>query len=366
MPLNSIPSTTSAAALETKVAAARARCHVDVGFWGGLVPGNAGELEGLAAAGVLGFKCFLVPSGVPEFGHVSDADLESAAPTIARLGVPLLVHAEDEAAIAVGGAAAAGRDPRAHATWLASRPAAAELTACRRIGQLAARWPLHVHVVHVASREAVTGTADFRSRGARITLETCPHYLSFAAEEIPAGATEFKCAPPIREGARREALWEALRAGEIILIATDHSPCPPAMKLREQGDFMAAWGGIASLELSLAAVWTGARDRGFTPADLAGWMSAAPARLAGLGASKGAIARGHDADLVAFDPAVEWTVDPSRLHQRHPITPYAGRRLAGRVLRTWLRGELVWDGERVHGPRGRLVRRGVEPSAPVS
>ena len=255
--------------------------------------------------------------------------------------------------------------PRAYASWLASRPAAAELAAARRLGRLAERWPLHVHVVHVASREAAGFAAPHQSRGAHITLETCPHYLCFDSAAIPDGATEFKCAPPIREGAHREALWEALRADEITVVASDHSPCPPEMKERERGDFMSAWGGIASLELALAAVWTEARRRGFSPAHLARWMSAAPARLAGLGAQKGAIAPGCDADLVAFDPEEEWTVDPSRLHQRHPVTPYAGRRLVGRVKRTWLRGQVVWDGERIHGMQGRMLLRGVEPPAPV-
>ena len=365
MPLNAIPATTTVAAFEAKCAAARGRCAVDVGFWGGLVPGDPRELERLAAAGVLGFKCFMVPSGVPEFRHVSDADLAAAAPVIARLGLPLLVHAEDERVLAGATANVTGHDRRAYATWLASRPVVAESDAVRRLATLLDRWPLRLHVVHVACREVVAWCRARRERGDALTLETCPHYLTFAAEEIADGATATKCAPPIRERTQREALWHALLASELDMVVSDHSPCPPALKHGDTGDFFAAWGGIASLELGLSAVWTGARGRGATPADLARWMSTAPARLAGLEREKGAIAPGCDADLLAFDPGASWTVDPAHLHHRHPITPYAGRTLAGRVTRTWLAGEVVWDGTQVIGRRGRLLAGGVEPRAPV-
>jgi allantoinase len=294
---------------------------------------------------------------------VSDADLAIAAPILTRLGLPLLVHAEDPATLDAAAAATAGRDPRAHATWLASRPPAAERVAVGRLEPLLAAEGARVHVVHVACGEVVEWARRWRARGAALTLETCPHYLAHDAERIADGATVWKCAPPIREATQRAALWRALLAGDLDLVASDHSPCPPDMKQPGSGDFTRAWGGIASLELGLAVMWSEARDRGATPADLARWMSAAPARLAGLERIKGVIAPGADADLVAFDPERTWTVDPSVLRQRHPITPYAGRELAGRVMRTWLAGDLVWDGVVVHGGRGRLLTRGVEPPA---
>jgi allantoinase len=361
MPLNSVPATVSVGALETKRAAARGRSAVDVGFWGGLVPGSHGALEPLAAAGVLGFKAFLTDSGVPEFPAVDDTDLAVAAPVIARLGLPLLVHAEDPTVLARAAAGLPAGDPRRYALWLASRPAAAERAAVERLAPLIERWPLRLHVVHVACDEVIEWARPRRRRGDRLTLETCPHYLAFTAERIPDGATVYKCAPPIRETAQREALWRALAGGDLDLVATDHSPCPPALKHPESGDFTGAWGGIASLELSLAVVWSAARDRGLPLERLVEWMSAAPARLAGLAGRKGAIAPGHDADLVAFDPDARWTVDPARLHQRHPITPYSGHAVTGRVARTWLAGEPVWDGHVVRGGGGRLVTGPVEP-----
>ena len=353
MPLNSVPATTTTAGLGAKREAAKGKCAVDVAFWGGVVPGNAGQIEPLAAAGVRGFKCFLVPSGVDEFPHVGERDLREAMPRIARLGLPLLAHAEAPGPIEAA-ARAAGPDPRSHASWLASRPRAAELEAIAMLLALCEETGCRVHIVHLSAADAVPMLRDARARGLPVTVETCPHYLYFAAEEIADGATPFKCAPPIRERENREALWAALREGVIDLVATDHSPCPPAMKRLESGDFFAAWGGIASLELSLAAVWTEARARGFTPADVARWMCERPARLAGLGA-KGAIEPGREADLVVWDPAEEWTVDASRLHQRHKLTPYAGRRLAGRVRRTYLRGERVFeDGAHAEARTGAL------------
>ncbi|OGF05493.1 MAG: allantoinase [Candidatus Eisenbacteria bacterium RBG_16_71_46] len=359
MPLNSIPATTSVAALRAKREAAAGKLRVDCGFWGGIVPGNAGEIEGLAAAGVCGFKCFLVPSGVDEFPAVGEADLYQALPILARLGLPLLAHAELPAPIAAAAASARAGDPRRHATWLASRPRAAENEAVRLLIALCAEFRGAVHVVHLASSDALPELRAARDAFLPITVETCPHYLSFDAEAIADGATAFKCAPPIREAANRERLWEALAEGDIDLVASDHSPCPPAMKASGNGDFLAAWGGIASLELSLAATWTGARARGLGAEDLARWMCAHPARLAGLEARKGRIAEGWDADFVAWDPDAEWTVDPGRLHQRHPLTPYAGRRLRGAVRMTVLRGQVVCEDGRVTGePRGELLRRG--------
>jgi len=342
MPLNSIPATVDAAALEAKRACAAAESVVDFGFWGGVVPGNAGGLESLAAAGVPGFKCFLVDSGVPEFPASGEADLDAAMPVLARLGLPLLVHAEWPATLAPHAAALERGGRRSHAAWLASRPPAAEVDAIRAMIRLCERHDCAVHIVHLVAAEALDDLRAARARGLPITAETCPHYLTFDAESVPDGATEFKCAPPIRGAANREALWRALEDGDIDMVASDHSPCLPALKAREAGDFAAAWGGIASLELSLAATWTGARARGATVEDLARWMCERPAVLAGLGGRKGAIAPGLDADLVAWDPDATRVVDPAALCQRHPVTPYAGRTLYGVVHATWVRGRPVY------------------------
>ena len=361
MPLNSVPATTTAAALEAKRTAARGQCHVDVAFWGGVVPGNAGFLDELVEAGVRGFKCFLVPSGVDEFPAVDERALREALPIVSRRRVPLLVHAEAPALIRDAGAK--GLQPGVYATYLATRPPEAEVEAIRSIVRLAREFGVHAHIVHVASAEAADEVARAKADGIAITAETCPHYLTFAAEDVPDGATEFKCAPPIREARHREALWRALTHGTLDLVATDHSPAPLALKC--PGDFMKAWGGIASLELSLAAMNTGVarpfqgRDReaeSLALRVLAHWLSEAPARLAGLHDRKGRIAPGYDADLVVWDPDAAWTVDPSRLQQRHKVTPYAGRRLAGRVQTTFLRGTPVWeDGRLIAAGSGRLL-----------
>jgi allantoinase len=349
MPLNSIPATTTVAALEAKRAAARGRCHVDVGFWGGVVPGNAADLRPLLAAGVLGFKCFLVDSGVPEFAASTERDLREALPILAAERAVLLAHAELPGPIADAARSLAG-DRRSHRTWLASRPRAAENEAIALLVSLAREHGARVHVVHLSSSDAVDALRGARAEGLAIGVETCPHYLTLVSEEIPDGATAFKCAPPIREVANRERLWQALRDGVIDAIVSDHSPSPPAMKHLETGDFFEAWGGIASLQLGLPLVWTEARRRGFGLGEVSRWTSAAPARLAGLDRRKGAIAVGRDADLVVFDSDAAFEVDPARLFHRHAITPYAGRRLAGVVRETWLRGRRVFDGRGFPSP----------------
>jgi allantoinase len=356
MPLNSIPATTTAAALAEKRAAARDACAVDVGFWGGVVPGNRDQLAPLVAGGALGFKCFLVDSGVDEFGWVGEAELAPAMETLAGLGVPLLAHAEVAGPIDEAAGALAGADPRAYATYLASRPPASEELAIALLVRLARATRARVHVVHHSAATALPLLQAARAEGLPVSAETCPHYLTFAAEEIPDGATAFKCAPPIRERDNRERLWEALAAGTLELVATDHSPCAPALKGLEAGDFAAAWGGISGLQLGLSATWTGARRRGFGVADLARWMCAAPARLAGLAARKGAIAPGRDADLVVWRPEESFVVEPERLGHRHKVTPYAGMTLEGVVESTFLRGERIYHrGEHARGPRGRLL-----------
>lgn len=340
MPLNCLPVTTRRASLEEKLRATAGQLHVDVGFWGGVVPGNAGELPGLAAAGALGCKAFLVHSGIDEFPNATEADLRAAMPALRDAGLPLLAHAElelDHAPPPTG-------DPRLYESYLRSRPAAMEDAAIALLIRLARETGCAVHVVHLSSAASLPQLARAKAEGLRFTVETCPHYLCLEAEAIPDGATQFKCAPPIRERQNREALWRGLADGVIDLIVSDHSPCTPALKGRERGDFHAAWGGIASLQLGLPAIWTEARRRGHGPADLARWMSARPAALAGVGHRKGRIAPGFDADLVVWSPDAEVTVEAEGLFFRHKLSPYVGRRLFGRVERTVLRGQVVYDG----------------------
>lgn len=362
MPLNSIPATTTAAAYREKLAAAAGKLSVDTGFWGGVVPGNTVELKPLWDAGVFGFKCFLVPSGVDEFAHVIEADLRAALPELAAISAPLLAHAElpgpiDDAVARLPKTAS----PKRYATWLASRPHEAEDEAIALLVRLAREFNARVHVVHLVSSNSLEQLRRAKTDGLAVTVETCPHYLSFDAEEIADGATEFKCAPPIRERANREKLWSALGEGAIDFIATDHSPCPPALKLPDEGDFLRAWGGIASLQLSLPAVWTQARSRGYAVSRLAEWLCAGPARLAGLAARKGSIAEGCDADLAIWNPDATFRVDAARLHHRHKVTPYAGRELAGAVETTFLRGRKIFErGEFTCPPAGRVLRRGAE------
>lgn len=349
MPLNSLPPTVSVEALRAKLGAAAGQCAVDVAFWGGAVPGNLTELKPLHDAGVVGFKCFLVGGGLPDFPPLSAAELRSAMAEISGTGAPLIVHAEDPGEIHVP---SGGR----YDDFLASRPPVAERRAIETVVRAAAGTGARAHIVHLSAAECAALLSGAKAAGIALTAETCPHYLYFAAEEIPDDRTEFKCCPPLRPAINREALWRALRAGVIDYIVSDHSPCPPELKA---GDFASAWGGISSLQLGLSVVWTVASRRGPVSvnralADVAQWMSAGPASLAGLPA-KGRIAVGCDADLVAFDPSATFTVRGTDLAHKHPVTPYEGRTLTGRVERVWLGGvELSPGGE----PRGRLLRRG--------
>jgi allantoinase len=336
MPLNSIPATTSVTAYREKLAAAEGKLAVDTGFWGGVVPGNTAELEPLWQAGVFGFKCFLAPSGVDEFPHVCEADLREAMLVLARLGAPLLVHAEDPAHLLE---LTGGR----HEDWLRSRPPKAECEAIATMIRLCRETGARTHIVHLSSVEGLALIEEARVQGLPLTVETCPHYLAFNPADIPANGTEFKCAPPIRG-----SLLSSL--SRIGMVVSDHSPSPPSMK---QGDFRSAWGGIASLELGLPVMAT-LHD---SLVDLARWMAQAPAKLAGL-KNKGRIAGGYDADLVLFDPDTRWTVRPEDLHQRHKLTPYAGREVRGRIQATYLRGEKIYeDGQFASIPTGHVLQR---------
>ena len=348
MPLDSVPVTVTAETLAIKRSAANGQCHVDVGFWGGVIPSNLGSLRPLHEAGVLGFKCFLTNSGSADFPPLNARQVHDALAILSDLGSVLLVHAESGEAMATIGEA---HGP-SYAGYLATRPRGLENLAVAELIEAARTSRGHVHIVHLSSSDALPMIASARREGVRLTAETCPHYLALTAEEIGDGATAFKCSPPVREAANRELLWEGLTAGTLDFIASDHSPCTAAMKELGSGDFGAAWGGISSLQLGLPIVWTEARRRGVPLSQVVGWMARAPAEFAGLPA-KGRIAPGFDADFCIFAPDESFVVDPKRLQHRHPVTPYAGRRLQGVVRSTILRGEVV-DGKR---PRGRLLAR---------
>lgn len=350
MPLNSIPPTVDVPALAVKRKTAADQAWVDVGFWGGAVPGNASQLEPLWDEGVYGFKCFLLHSGVDEFPPLDSRGLEAAMRSIAAFDGLLIVHAEDaptiEAAVNEGG--------RRYADFLSSRPRQAENLAVAHVIDLARQTGCRVHILHVSSSEALPLIAAARREGVRITAETCPHYLTFASEDVPDGATAYKCCPPIRESDNRDLLWEGLRDGTIDIVVTDHSPSTLDLKCLDSGDFGAAWGGVASLQIGLSAVWTGARERGLALTDVVQWMSRGPADFVRL-QRKGRIAVGSDADFCVFAPEDTFVVDETRLQHRNPITPYSGRTLHGVVRSTWLRGARV---DIDAGPRGRLLRRG--------
>lgn len=344
MPLNCLPVTTTLAGFEAKLADCQSCLRIDVGFWGGVIPGNVGELPGLAARGILGAKAFLCDSGIDEFPASDEATLREAMLELAKAGIPLLAHAELESPVPDDPTGDPPGDPSRYETWLHARPAAWEEAAIALLIRLCRETGCAVHIVHLSAASAIPSLRAARAEGLPITVETCPHYLCLCAEEVPRDATLFKCAPPVREAANREGLWAALREGVIDLVVTDHSPCTPDLKA---GGFTAAWGGIASLSLGLPSVWAEAAARGFELGSVVEWMSAAPARMTGLAARKGAIARGLDADLLAFDPDQEFVVGPEHLHFRHKVSPWIGRRVRGRVDRTWLRGQLIYAVDRV-------------------
>ncbi|MFF4488770.1 allantoinase AllB [Streptomyces sp. NPDC001544] len=349
MPLNSLPPTTTVDHLRTKRRAAAGRTHVDVGFWGGALPDNVNDLRPLHEAGVLGFKAFLSPSGVDEFPHLDQDGLARSLAEIAGFGGLLVVHAEDPRHLD----AAPQRSGPRYADFLASRPRHAEDTAIASLIDQARRLDARVHVLHLSSGDALPLIAAAKADGVRVTAETCPHYLTLTAEEVPDGASEFKCCPPIREAANQDLLWQALADGTVDCVVTDHSPSTADLKT---GDFATAWGGISGLQLSLAAVWTGARGRGHGLADVVHWMSTRTAALVGLD-RKGAVEAGRDADFAVLAPDETFTVDPAALHHRNPVTAYTGRTLRGVVKSTWLRGERIFHDGEFTEPKGRLLTR---------
>jgi allantoinase len=354
MPLNCLPATTTVAALEAKRAAAQGKCRVDWAAWGGVVHDNQSDIESLAAAGVPGFKCFLINPGIDGFTMVTEQQLRAALPPVARTGLPLLVHAELPGPIDRATGALARADWTRYSTYLQSRPDEAELAAIRLMLSLCREYSFRLHIVHLSTSRALQELRAARYEGLAVSVETCPHYLHLSAETIVTGATLSKCAPPIRSGENCERLWQGLRDGTIDLVATDHSPCPPAMKRLAEGNFRTAWGGIASLSVALPLMWTEASKRGFTLLDLARWMAAEPARLAGCDRRKGRLAASYDADFVVFDPDREFIVTEDRLHYRHAVSPYLGETLRGVVQATYLRGNPVFaEGKFPGEPGGR-------------
>jgi len=363
MPLNCLPPTTTVASLQAKRAAAAGRCRVDWAAWGGVVADNQDHIEALAAAGVLGFKCFLVHPGIDGFTMVTEQQLRAALPAVARSGLPLLVHAELPGPIDSATETLASADWRRYSTYLQSRPEEAELAAIRLLLLLCREYEFRLHIVHLSASAALPELSAARSQGLAVSVETCPHYLHLTPDTIKDGATICKCAPPIRSHENRERLWQGLREGAIDLVVTDHSPCPPAMKRLDEGNFKTAWGGISSLSVALPLMWSEAGERGFTLSDIVRWMAEAPARLAGCGMHKGRIAAGFDADFVVFDPDAEFVVTEDRLHYRHPLSPYLGEKLHGVVKATYLRGKPVFvEGEFPGEPVGREFRLRRQPA----
>jgi len=354
MPLNSAPVTTSVENLRLKQAATQGQLHTNVGFWGGIVPGNTAEIEPLIAAGVLGFKAFLTHSGIDDFPNATEADLRRAMPLLASHGLPLLVHcelSEDNDEWKKG-------DTRAYPNYLASRPKSWEDEAIKLMIGLCAEYRCPVHIVHLSSANSLAAIAEAKAQGLPLTVETGQHYLYFNAKDIADGQTQFKCAPPIRERANNEQLWQALQSGLIDFVATDHSPAPPDLKQLASGDFATAWGGIASLQLALPVLWTAARARGATLPDLARWLSTNPAKLVGQSHRKGQIITGYDADLLILAADEKFTVTEALLHHRHKVSPYLGRELAGVVTHTFLSGEEVFrHPDFLHLNRGQLLAR---------
>ncbi|MCE9599870.1 MAG: allantoinase AllB [Spirochaetia bacterium] len=352
MPLNCIPATVSAEALAEKIRACENKIYVDCGFYGGIIPGNLNSIEPMVDAGVLGFKSFMTYSGVDEFPRVDESDMRKALPFMARQSIPWLMHAE----LSSKDTDRPHTDPRSFLTFMNSRPRKWENDAVDLLVQLASEADVRFHVVHLSSSDALPILAAARSRNLKISAETCHHYLTFAAEEIPDGRTEFKCAPPIREKENQQKLWDGLKSGSIDFVVSDHSPCTPGLKLAQEGDFMRAWGGIAGLQLGLSIFFTEAMGRGIDMVRMCDWLCRKPADFVGL-KQKGRIAQGCDADLVIWDETQSFVVRPEILEHRHPVTPYMDRRLHGIVKKTYLRGTPVYENGNFAGPFGSPLLR---------
>src|SRR5258707_6768826 len=358
MPLNCFPPPTTVAAPETKRETAGGQCHVDWMPWGGVVSDNQEHIEALAAAGVPGFKCFLIHPGIDGFTMGNERELRAALPHVARTGLPLLVHAELPGPVDAATRRLSQTDWSKYATYLQSRPDDAELSAIQLMISLCREYHFRLHIVHLATSQALDMLRAAKSDGLPVSVETCPHYLHLSSDKIPDGQTLFKCAPPIRGRENREKLWQGLREGVIDLVATDHSPCPPEMKRLGERNFRTAWGGISSLSLALPVMWTEASSRGFTLVDITRWMAEGPARLAGCESHKGCIAKNLDADFLVFEPEAEFIATEDRLSYRHRVSPYLGERLLGVIKSTYLRGNCVFaDGEYPGEPGGRELRR---------
>ncbi len=351
MPLNSMPVTTTLDAWEQKVAAAKDKLYVNVALYAGAVPGNVNQLSTLVDSGAVAAKCFMVHSGIDEFPNTSIADIRQALLELRAHQVPLLAHAELEI-----GQSYDKRNPRSYAAWVTSRPEQMEIAAIEALFDLCRETGAWVHIVHLATGAALPLIAAAKSQGLRITVETAPHYLYFAAEDIPDGATQFKCAPPIRSSQTREALWRGLIDGTIDMIASDHSPAPPAVKQLESGDFTNAWGGIGGLQFGPSATWTQMSQRGLGLPHLAHWWSTAPAKLIGMSALRGSLLVGKQADFVVFDPDATMTITEADIEHRHKVSPYVGEILRGKALTTVVGGQVVYDDENgCSQPKGRIV-----------
>ncbi|XP_076846606.1 allantoinase, mitochondrial isoform X2 [Brachyhypopomus gauderio] len=349
---NSIPPTTSLQNFKDKLHAAAGQCFVDTAFWGGVVPGNSVELRPMVQAGVAGFKCFLIHSGVDEFPHVGESELHAALKQLQGTGSVLLFHAEKE----VQQPLAEDRDPCEYSTFLRSRPDNMEMEAVRTVTELCLQYQVRCHIVHLSSAQSLKLIRAARQAGAPLTVETTHHYLTLSAEGIPSGATQFKCCPPIRGIANQEQLWCALRAGDIDMVVSDHSPCTPDLKQLESGDFSQAWGGISSLQFGLSLFWTSASQRGFLLPDVVRLLCKEPARLCCLDNQKGRLLPGYDADLVIWDPEKEFMVKEQNIHHKNKLTPYLGLTLQGEVNATIVRGKLVYfQGSFCPGPVGQQL-----------
>ena len=343
MPLNSSPVTTTAEAFDEKIKATRGQLHTNCGFWGGIIPGNEKDIVPLIEKGVLGFKAFLTHSGIDEFPNSTESDLRKAMPQIAKHGLPLLVHCELSSPTRLPVAIGKPLSARHYQIYLASRPKKWEDDAVALMLRLCKEFNCRVHIVHLSSADSIEQVSKAKERGLPVSVETGQHYLYFIAENIKDGQTQFKCAPPVRERANNEKLWQALKNGIIDFVATDHSPAPPAIKELQSGDFTKAWGGISSLQFALPVLWTAANIRGCDLNDIAKWLCENPARLPGLENKKGKIEKGYDADLVVWDPEDAFIVNDSIIQHRHKISPYLGEHLYGVVKQTWLAGEKVYD-----------------------